>query len=274
MHLFLAEEGDMLDSRTKTFWALLVLSGLLGFPERPVAAPVTFSGTIAYQGSYAGDTLFVAVLDTTGVQDVTLLDLQAFPMGAPPWSQPYTLAFDNAAVSPILLVASFLDVDGGGVDSIGGADVFGWYAGGSSPAGISAASSQSGLDFALPRAEIHGTITLAPGQIEARVDASADPTCQTEGFRPGHYAWQTGSYAIIGLYPGTYCVSADGPTLQGFRRVCYGDPSCTNSPLVTLSETEVRNGIHLDFTAISALERFHWSGVKSLYRVLEERSRP
>ena len=45
------------------------------------AAPVTLSGTINYQGTYSADTLYVAVIDTVGVEDVTIVDLAAIAVG-------------------------------------------------------------------------------------------------------------------------------------------------------------------------------------------------
>ncbi len=246
--------------------ALVLFAVLTSIATTLFAAPVTLSGTITYQGTHAADTLFVAVVDTVGVEDVTILDLQTIAVGAPPLTQPYTLGFDNAGVSATVLIAAFLDVDGGGIDDISGADVFGWYAGGTEPSGVSSASSQSALDFALPLAEIHGTITLVPGQIEARIDVSGDTNCLEEGFRPGHIATSSGSYAIIGVYPGVYCVSAEGSTMSGNLRVCHGDATCANPTLVSLTTTEVRMGVDLDFTQATSVESHAWSRVKALFR--------
>jgi len=249
---------------TSTPLALAVVIG--SWTVRALAVPVTFSGTVTYQGTHSGDTLFVAALDTTGVKDVTLLDLQAIAVGPSPFSQPYSLAFDNAGVAETLLVASFLDLDGGGVDSVGGLDVFGWYAGGATPMGIPSASSQSGLDFALPLAEIHGTLTLTETQTEARIDVTGDPTCAMEGFRPRPFLTVSGPYEIIGIYAGTYCVSATGQDVSGPLRLCYGDPTCASPTLITLGADEVRTGVDLDFTTVSPVEAASWGGVKALYR--------
>lgn len=242
----------------------LVVSSLL--PPQATADPITFSGTVTYQGTYSGDTLYVAVLDTVGVEDVTILDLQAIAVGPPPISEPYTLDFDNTGVSAELLIASFLDVDGGGVDDVGGADVFGWFGEGLVPQSVSSTASQSGLDFALPEAEIYGVVTLAAGQPDARVDVSNDLGCMTEGFRPGTFVMASGPYAIIGVYAGSYCVSADGSTRGGSVRVCYGDPTCVSPTPVTVGATDVATGIDLDFTAISPVERRSWGEVKAQYR--------
>jgi len=248
---------------------LLLLAGaaLLGFLPEATATTVTFSGTVTYDGTHAGDSLFVAVLDTTGTEDVTLLDLQTIAVGPPPFSQPYSLTFDNTGVGPELFVASFLDVDGGGIGTVGGGDVFGWYAGGSAPTGIDPGSSQGGLDFPLPRAEIHGTVTLTAGQTEVRIDVTGDPACILEGFRPGTFAYASGPYSILGIYTGTYCVNATGvDSGLGFLKVCYGDPDCLTPAAVTLTATEVRNGVDLDFTQVMAVESSSWGSVKALYR--------
>jgi hypothetical protein len=229
------------------------------------AVTITFSGTVSYQGSYSGDSLFVAVLDTTGVEDVDILALESFPVGPPPFNQPYSLDFDNTGVGAMLIVASFLDVDGGGVDSLSGADVLGWYSGGPSPAGVSSSTSQAGLDFDLPRAEIHGTVTFAAGQTQANVEVSDDPACVTDGFRPTVELSGSGPYSIIGVYAGTYCVAAEGFGSSGFLELCFGDPFCVTPTPVTLTATEVRMGVDLDFTTIVPTERTTWGRIKSRY---------
>jgi hypothetical protein len=239
---------------------LLVLARGLGL-ARVSATPVTFSGTITYQGSYSADTLYTAVLDTSGTPDVNVLDSQAIPVGFAPYNQPYSLTFDNATAGPSLFVAALLDVNGNGLS-----DVFGWYAGAASPVGVSPATSHSGLDFALPRAEIHGTLTLTPGLSFARVDVSGDLSCTMEGFRPRPFFTTSGSYEIVGIYPGTYCVSADGYGFSGDLHVCYGDAKCVSPTPVTLTATQVQTGVDLDFSALSPVESTTWGRVKSLYR--------
>jgi hypothetical protein len=251
-------------SRTALSFACIACI-LAAFPVGSAADTITFSGTVSYQGAYSGDTLYVVVLDTSGVEDVTILDLQAFSVGAPPFDQPYSLQFDNSAAGALVFVISFLDVDGGGVSDVGEADVFGWYNGGVSPTQISSASSQSGLDFPLPRAEIHGTLTLAPGQGEVRPNLSTDPLCRTEGFRPPAWHSVSGPYALIG-YPGTFCVYARGSGPMGEVRTCFGDPTCASPTLITLTEDEVRTGVDLDFTDVVPLRPLTWGQVKSLYR--------
>jgi hypothetical protein len=229
-----------------------------------VAATITFSGTVSYQGSYSGDTLYVAVLDTTGTEDVTILALEAFAVGSPPFDQFYSLDFDNTGVSPLLLVAGFLDVDGGGTDAISDADVFGWYAGTPQPTGVSSATTQSGIDFDLPRAEIHGTITFEAGQSQARLNVS--PTdCTMEGFRPTEWVNSGGPYSLIGLYPGTYCVSADGSPTSGPSHICYGDATCANPTLITLTATQVVTGVDLDFSDSAPVESITWGRIKARY---------
>jgi hypothetical protein len=132
--------------------------------------------------------------------------------------------------------------------------------------GVSTATSQSGLDFDLPRAEIRGTITLAPTQFDARVDVSTDATCVVEGFRPQPHVSTSGPYAIVGIYAGTYCVSGDGNDDHGSLLVCYGDPTCASPTLITLTSTEVRTGVDLDFSAVSPIDPSSWGRIKTLYR--------
>ncbi|HMB69031.1 MAG TPA: hypothetical protein VKU85_06950, partial [bacterium] len=66
---------------------------------------VTLSGAVTYDGTHTGDSLFVAVIDTTGAEDATLLDLQTIAVGPPPLSQPYSLTFDNTGVGAEVFVA-------------------------------------------------------------------------------------------------------------------------------------------------------------------------
>jgi hypothetical protein len=243
-----------------------VAAGIAGLASVAGADAVTFSGTVTYEGSYLGDTLFVAVLDTTGTEDVTLLSLEGYAVGSPPLSQPYSLEFDNTGVGAFVFVASFLDVDGGGIDDIGGTEVFGWYAGSAIPAAVSSAASQSGLDFPLARAEIHGTVTFAPDQIEAWVALSDDPLCGSEWFRPRVYVSGSGPYSIIGVYPGTYCAYAEGYGVTWPHvRMCFGDVLCVNPTLITLSETQVETGVDFDFTGIIPVRPMSWGQVKSRY---------
>lgn len=254
----------MRSSNRRHILSLLLAIALIALATAAIASPINFTGTVSYQGPYSGDSLYVGVVDTTGF-DVTILDVQVFSVGTPPFSQAYSLDFDNTGTSEMLVVAAFLDVDGGGVNEISGADVFGWYAEGTSPQGVSSASSQSDLDFELPRAEIHGMLTIAPGQIEARISVSGDLTCVLEGFRPGDFHYSSGPYALIGLYPGTYCLSADGYDQSGHLRICYGDPNCASPTLITLTATEVLTDIDLDFrtTPIASLP---WGKVKVLFK--------
>jgi len=242
----------------------LVTIGLVGSPPNAGAEVITFQGTVSYQGSHSGDSLYVAVLDTTGVEDVTLVATGAFAVGAPPFDQPFSLDFDNTGVGASLLLAAFLDVDGGGLEDVGGADVFGYYDGNVMPASISSATPQTDLDFSLPRAEIHGTLTLAPGQSEIRIDATTDVLCQMEGFRPQPRLTSSGPYVIVGLYPGTYCVYSEESS--GSTRTCFGDPTCASPTLVTLSPTEVMMGVDLDFTSVVPVNPTTWGRVKSRYR--------
>jgi len=242
---------------------LLFLCGTAAFPAAAEAAVINFSGTVTYDGTHSGDSLYVAVLDTTGTEDVTLLGLEVIPVSAPPLLESYSIDFDNTGLTEPLLVAAFLDVDGGGIGAVTGADVFGWYPGVATPMGISPTASAVALNFGLPKAEIHGTLTFAGGQIEARVMASAD--CFTEGFRPRADFASGGSYAIIGLYPGTYCISGDANGVKSLH-ICYGDLTCATPTLVTLTATEVRNGVDLDFSAVSPVDPLGWGSLKARYR--------
>lgn len=99
----------------------------------------------------------------------------------------------------------------------------------------------------------------------ARPDATLDALCLEEGFRPRPEDTATGPYVIRGLYPGAYCVSAEGSTGSGSLRVCFGDPDCESPTLVTLSAGEIRTGVDLDFTTV-AVEEVSWGMLKGRYR--------
>jgi len=245
---------------------ILIACALLLFAAVPVhGATITCSGTVNYTGSAQGDSLYVAVLDTTGVEDVTILDVQVYEIAASPFSQFYSLSFDNTGVAPQVLIAAFLDTDGGGLADIGGLDVFGWYDGGKTPQGISSATSQTGLDFALPTGEIHGTVTFGSGQTEARIDVSQDTNCIDEGFRPGTFVFSSGSFSVIGVYAGSYCITAEGQLNSGPVRVCNGDPNCSSPTIVNVGAGEVVNGIDLDFSAITSAGETSWGSLKSRF---------
>jgi len=242
-----------------------VAAGML-WAAGAAADTVTFSGSVSYTGNYSGDSLYVAVLDTANAgEDVNILVLQAFDPGPPPFNQLFSLQFDNTGVGSQVMVASLLDVDGDGTNSVTGADVFGWYNGGTLPTGISSASSQSGLDFSLPRGEIRGILTFTAGQTEARVSVTPDLTCMTEGFRPNDPFQADGSYAMVGIYPGTYCVYASGNTSTGYAQICYGDPSCASPTTITLADGEVKNNVDFDFTDTAPVEPTTWGLLKSRY---------
>ena len=196
---------------TPLIWLVM---GLWAAPHEAGAATVTVSGTVTYQGSYSGDTLYVAVLDTTQGQDVVFLALKAYSAGSPPLSQPYSLSYDNASAPPEVIVAALLDVDGGGVDTVSGGDIVGWYPGAPTPTGVSSSTSHAGLNFALPRAEVSGTLTLAPGQSWANVVVATD--CSGGTFtRPSVQFTSSGAYFMRGIYAGTWCVFAYGFTQIG-----------------------------------------------------------
>ena len=232
------------------------------------AAVVSFSGTVTYSGSYAADTLFVAVMDTNTVSsEPTFLVMGAIPVGPPPFSQPFDVSFDNALATGPLIVAAALDVDGGGSQTIGGGDIVGWYASTPDPALISPATSLTGIDFSLPLAEIHGTVTFGPDQTSASVNAKSNGNCQSDSFQPMLSLGSTGPYAMLGLYAGTYCIRGDGQsTSLGWISICYGDPLCASSTPVTLTTSQVVSGVDLDFSIIAPNEQTTWGAVKSAYR--------
>jgi hypothetical protein len=260
------EDGDMCHAGWVRAAVLVVaLAAAAASAPGANASIVTFTGSISYNGAYSGDTLYVAVIDTTQAQDVVFLDLKAYAVGSPPLNQPYSLSFDNATAPAEVIVAALLDVDGGGVDTVGQGDILGWYASAAVPTGVSSATSQSGLDFSLPEAEIEGTVTLAPGQAYAYIIVAQD--CGGGGFsRPSVEVTVSGSYAIRGLYAGTWCVFAYGfiPPFT-FAGVCYGDPTCANPTPVTLTSTEVKTGVDLDFTAYVPTPNMTWGKLKAKY---------
>jgi hypothetical protein len=230
------------------------------------ASTVTITGTVSYNGAYSGDTLYVAALDTTQGQDVVFLDLKAYPVGSPPLSQPYSISFDNASAPPEVIVAALLDVDGGGVDSVSGGDILGWYDGHQEPLGVSSSTSHTGVNFALPQAEIEGTLTLAPGQSWANIVVATD--CAGGTFtRPSLQLTSSGAYFIRGIYAGSWCVFAFGfiPPFT-FAQVCYGDPTCANPSFVALTAAQKKTGIDLDFTAnVPVRNKSTWGSLKAKY---------
>ena len=199
----------------------VVLATLAVFPQTARAANVTFSGTVSYSGTHAGNTLYVAVLDTSlAEEDVAILVIETYTPGTPPFSQPYSLTFDNTGVGSHVFVVALLDVDDSGLEEVSGIDIFGWYNGTTDPFAVSSAASLSGLNFALPRAELRGTLTFAPDQIDARI--SLVPTvlaCSQDAFRPDYDITSAGPYASNGIYPGTYCVRA--PSTWGRVKSVY-----------------------------------------------------
>lgn len=230
------------------------------------ANTVTFSGTVGYTGIYIGTALYVEVLDTSGGV-TTVVASQGFQPGEPPFAQFYSLSFDNTGVSPQVAVVALLDVDGGGKNSVSGADVFGWFRSDPVPTFVSSDSSHTGLDIIMPRAEIRGTLTFAPGQTEARVLPSTDAHCAEGYFRPSEPFTSAGAYAVVGLYPGTYCISAEGDSTTGYGVICYGDdPTCKNATTVTIGPAEYKTGIDFDFTATPApVVHTTWGLLKSRY---------
>jgi hypothetical protein len=244
---------------------LLAAGGILAAAATPtpaVAAPVTFSGTVSYTGPYTADTLYAAVVDTAGP---TAFGFFAVPAGSPPFSRPYSVAFDNSLTVRPLLMAVLLDVDGSGFDPdsledvVTNADLLGWYAGQAAPTFVDPSTSQSGLDFDLPTAEIRGEVVFESGQAWADIQAFALP----DEWSPLTFgATASGPYALLGLYAGDFAVTAWGGS---FGRICYGDPTCVSPTIVTLVDGEIRTGVDLDFRP-SAVESQTWSRLKALWR--------
>jgi len=56
------------------------------------------------------------------------------------------------------------------------------------------------------------------------------------------------------------------PLAESNLRICYGDPACVSPTLITLSETEVRTGVDLDFTDAVPARSSTWGSVKARYR--------
>ncbi|HYV51124.1 MAG TPA: hypothetical protein VE910_04415, partial [Dongiaceae bacterium] len=195
------------------------------------------------------------------------LGLQSYAPGSPPFDQPYSISFDNATAPSEVIVAALLDVDGGGVDTVGQGDIIGWYNSNPVPTRVSTSSDHNGLHFDLPQAEVHGTVTFAPGQTSATVVVAT--SCNQEGAwgRPGIELTASGVYSIKGIYAGTWCALAFGflPTPPFFVAACFGDPTCANPTPITLATTETRTGIDFDFSGNVPIGNTTWGRLKSKY---------
>ncbi len=231
-------------------------------PAAPtIATPVTFSGTIVYSGSYSGDSMYVAAFDTAGS---VVRGLDAVAAGSPPFARPFSILFDNASASGPLVVVALLDVDGSGFDpdfageSVTDADILGWYPGTAAPGLVDPSTSRTGLDFALPTGEIHGTVILDTGQAWAEVEAYT--TADLWSLRSVERT-TSGPYALRGVYAGSYWVIAWAP----FGEICYGDVTCAAPSTLVLTAGEVLGGIDLDFTGLPVVPE-SWGRIKSLYR--------
>lgn len=227
---------------------------------------VTFTGTVSYSGPYSGDTLYVGLIDTSSVDTTDFVVIEAYAVGSPPFDQSYSLSFDNTNAPTDVIVAALLDVDGGGPDTLSGADILGWYPSTPEPVGVSTATSHGGLHFDLPEAEIHGNVLFAPGQLYAFVIAAQ--SCTEGGFgRPPIEMNASGDYVIKGVYAGTWCVFGFGfvPPFT-FVAACFGDATCENPTPVTLTETEVKTGIDLDFTGNVPAPNTTWGRLKNQFK--------
>ncbi len=232
------------------------------------ATPVVFTGTVSYSGSHAADSIYVVVIDES--TDV-LLAIDRIAAGTPPYGRAFSLSFDNAGVGPDVGLLALIDRDGSGFDWAVGTnnpaadpltpgDVLGWYAGQQDLVVLSPASSQTGLDFAMPTGEIHGTVTLVSGQTNPFILV----TTQVGGDVAGEAevaVLASGPYQVVGVYPGTWLVQ--GISDQG--DICFGDPTCATPTFITLGLGEVRTGIDIDFSPLP-VEAESWGSVKSLYR--------
>jgi len=244
----------------------LLVTVAIGVATPALAEVVTMSGTIHYDGPYSG-TLYVAAIDTTQADSAQFLGLQSYSPGSPPFDQPYSVSFDNATAPTDVIIAALLDVDGGGVDTVGQGDIIGWYNSEPIPTKVSTSSSHNGLHFDLPQAEVHGTVTFAPSQTGAIVVLAT--SCSDEGAwgRPGIQLSESGTYSLKGIYAGTWCGLAIG-TLSVppfFNALCFGDPTCVNPTPITLTTTEVRTGIDFDFSGNVRVGNTTWGHLKSKY---------
>jgi hypothetical protein len=245
---------------------VLLFTFAIGMGTPALAEVVTMSGTIHYDGPYSG-TLYVAAIDTTQADTAQFLGLQSYTPGSPPFDQPYSISFDNAAAPTDVIVAALLDVDGGGVDTVGQGDIIGWYNSQPVPTKVSTSSSHNGLHFDLPQAEVHGTVTFAPGQTGATVIIATSCTGEGAWGRPGVQMAESGTYSLKGIYAGTWCGFAFGflPTPPFFTALCFGDPTCANPTPITLTTTEIRTGIDFDFSGNVRTHETTWGHLKSKY---------
>ena len=244
----------------------MVATAVLG--SGAMASTVTFTGTVHYDGPYSGN-LYVAVIDTTQADSAQFLDLKSYGAKSGSFDQSYSLSFDNATAPTEVIVAALLDVDGGGVDTVSQGDIVGWYDSNQMPTKVSSASNHNGLNFDLPQAEIHGTVTFAPGQNTAVVLVATSCSQSGEGAfgRPPVELAAGGTYSMKGLYAGTWCAAAFG-TFSGppfFMGLCFGDPTCTNPTPISVGATEIRTGIDFDFSGNVPIHTTTWGHLKSKY---------
>jgi hypothetical protein len=241
---------------------LLILSPTASWGET-----VTFSGNVSYSGSYIGDTLYVSVVDTTSGGGANFLTTQAIHTGTVPFDVPYSLSFDNAGTSAFVVILAFLDVDGS--TDWTHVDVTGWYGDSPVPELASSASSQGGLDFFLPTAEIHGEIFYLPGMGTTDLIITPDPLGAVD-VMGSILAFKTdtgGPYAIVGIYEGTYCVHAlAGGVPAELYHLCYDqDMGCTSPTPIAILDGEIITGIDFDYPPLG-VEKSSWGEIKSIYK--------
>lgn len=253
--------------RTAMIIGLLTL--LVTSPGR--TTPVTLSGQVTYDGSYdSAQSLYVILIDT---QTETLVCTDTLTVAGTPFVADYSLTFDNAGLSSEAGVFALLDVDNSGsgvdIDGLGTpGDVIGyhgsWESGTYEPEFVSPSVSQTGLDFALPKAEIHGYATFVDSRAPVHIEACS---C------PGHWCpWvfdlsSSGDYSLI-IYAGEWFVRGvvgdyqDSYCYVGAGGYCDADPECT---ALTLDDETVLTGIDITIHVPSPIETQTWGRIKAGY---------
>jgi len=257
------DRSPIMRSRRLVMFMACIMASLTARTACP--APVTFSGTITYEGTHTGDSLYVVVIDSTGSTTFGFVALAAeFPV-------PYSVDFDNSAATDAVLLVAALDTDNSGVDpdsldTIGNHDVVGWFDGHIDPVPVDTDSSWTGLDFGLPTGEIHGNVTFWPGQSWAAVQPFSIPNSWSP---VTFYMESAGSYELFGLYAGDWKVRAE----CALGEICYDGVACENPPPpIPLEPGEVLTGIDFDLSPLAvdasswSVEAASWGRIKGVYR--------